>query len=130
ALVCKLCEQRRDFAVAMIRRARAAHNEHARGVELADEEHQKTQRRLVGALEIIEHQHKGLVRCGARKKARHAVEETEACWHRPNGRGEWQIWQPLSKLGKHFCDVRRTRAEQRAQRGRVAPLQCGAQNLI
>ena len=123
--------QRRPQRViaAQVDLAVGTHDQDPRVRDRAGEELEEQQRRRVGRLEVVEHQHerRGAGRV-AQKRRRRVEEPKPRALGFQRGRRR-QVGHDLAQLGEHLCDDRGARAQLRAHRLRADVPQVGAQRL-
>jgi len=79
--------------------------------ELAGEEPQQEQRRFVGPVEVVEHEHERAGLRGAREEARNRVEEAKARLLRRERRRALEVTEPLGQFGDDLRHDRRPASE-------------------
>ena len=105
------------------------HDQEAHRAERAGDEPQRQQRRLVGGMQIVEHEHERTVDRGVAQEDRDRVEEAEAGALRLERRGRRKIGEALAQLGDYLRKIRRASGELSGERVVVGLLHAGPQRL-
>ena len=104
-------------------------HEQPRRPELAGEELEQQERRLVRPVQIVEHQDQGRAPRGVAQEADHRVEEAKARLLRIEARRLGQVGEDLPDLGDHARDLGAAEPEVLAQLSRLASGGVGAHDL-